>query len=348
MRLNRQPGSVARLVSVTAVAAATCTLWALPAGAASAATVTKANSVVSVYIHPKTAYVKQEVNLEAVVSSSSTPTGTVKFYRGSFELCSFTLSRASSTTASGSCNYAFQNTGVLHPEAVYSGDATHNGATGEAKVTILATNATTTTIDSITPDPDLAGHAATVKVTVSSSSGTPTGTVKVAPTSPTGLPPSYSCTATLSDGTGSCNVTPGAGTYGDVDYEATYSGDSGHSGSTSTGSHVLIVPETTTTTAGPTTAPAGDAIPLTADVVGQAKDNISPSAGGTGTVTFSINGAVPTGCSKDALTYDGNGNNDATCAVSLPGGSYTLKAAYSGDPNNLASSDTITLIVTTG
>jgi large repetitive protein len=183
-------------------------------------------------------------------------------------------------------------------------------------------------------------------VTVTSPSGTPTGTVVVAPTSPTGLPPSYSCTATLVNGSGSCQVTPGAGTFGDVFYQATYSGDATHAASVSTGTHELIVPETTTTSVSPATAAAGS-VTLTATVIGQAMTNISPSAGGTGTVTFTVTqGSVTVAtCSAAALTYNGAGANLATCTATLAAGSYTVTAVYSGDPNNLTSTGTETLTV---
>ena len=44
---------------------------------------------------------------------------------------------------------------------------------------------------------------------------------------------------------------PAAGTFGDVFYEATYSGDATHAASVSAGTHELIVPETTTTSVSP-------------------------------------------------------------------------------------------------
>jgi len=209
---------------------------------------------------------------------------------------------------------------------------------------------TITTITGFAPDPVLAGDPSTVSVTVTSVGGgpVPTETVVVAPISPTGLPASYSCTATLVAGKGSCAVTPGAGTFGDTDYEATYGGDATHTGSVSTGSHVLIVPETTTTTVTPATATAGS-VTLTATVIGQAMGNISPSAGGTGTVTFAI---APQGaasfvnvCTHAALTYDGGGANIATCTTILAAGTWVVEAGYTGDPNNLESEGTVTLVV---
>jgi hypothetical protein len=218
------------------------------------------------------------------------------------------------------------------------------GAASAATAAPAALTTTTTAITNANPGTVDAGKPYVIDVTVAPS--TATGTVNVVATSPTGLPPSYSCSFTLtsaSDGTGSCTVTPGAGTFGDVGYVAKYSGDATDAASTSPG-FTLVVPETTTTGVSPATAAPGS-VKLTAVVVGQAKDNISPSAGGSGTVTFYNGGAVIAGCAAAGLTYDGGGANLATCAATLAAGTYTITAKYSGDPNNLASSGTETLTV---
>jgi hypothetical protein len=218
------------------------------------------------------------------------------------------------------------------------------GAASAATAAPAAGTTTTTTITNANPGTVDAGDAFTFHVTVTGAGGTPTGTVAIVPTDPTDLPTSYSCTVTLADGAGSCAVTPGAGTFGDVDYTATYSGDGTFAGSAS-GTYELAVPESTTTTVSPATATAG-AVTLTATVVGEAKGNISPSAGGSGTVTF-YNGetVISTACAAAPLTYDGGGGNLATCKTTLAAGSYTITAKYSGDLNNLASSGAETLVV---
>lgn len=89
-------------------------------------------------------------------------------------------------------------------------------------------------------------------MTVTTPAGTPapTGTVQIAPTVVAPVA-DYLCTIKLtptSDGTGSCEVTPPNPSYGIIDYEATYSGDSAQGSSVSTGTHTLLVPDPTTTT----------------------------------------------------------------------------------------------------
>src|SRR5215469_15713279 len=292
---------------------------------------------------PSNASVGAAVQLSATVTSSgSTPTGVVTFKSGSATLCSAHLSRGAA-----SCAASFGSVGTVAVTGTYGGDAAHARSSGHASVTVTPAS-TTTTITNPSPGSVLAGLPFTVNVTVTSAFGTPTGTVMVAPTSPTGLPAPYSCTATLTAGKGSCQVTPLAGSFGDIFYEATYSGDATHTTSVSTGMHELIVPETTTTSVTPATAAHGP-VTLTATVIGQAMTNISPSAGGTGTVTFTItqNSMTVATCSSEPLTYAGGGANNATCQIpSLAAGTYTVTAAYSGDPNNLKSMGMETLTVT--
>lgn len=219
------------------------------------------------------------------------------------------------------------------------------GAASAATALPAAGTTTTTTITNTSPGTDGAGDAYTINVTVTGAGGTPTGNVTVAPSDAT-LPTSYTCTAKLTAGAGSCQVTPGAGTFGDVDYKATYSGDGTFAGSTS-GTFELIVPETTTTSLSPGNAKPG-AVNLEATVVSQAMDNISPTAGGSGTVTFYNGGTVLKGCGAVSLAYTDGGANIATCKVTLAAGNYPITAKYSGDPNNLASNGSETLTVTGG
>jgi hypothetical protein len=202
----------------------------------------------------------------------------------------------------------------------------------------------TTTITTASPGTVDAGDSFTIAVQVTGAGGTPTGTVEVAPNTPTGLPAPYSCEVTLSGGTGSCKVTPGAGTFGDVYYTATYSGDGTFAGSASNGDFELAVPESTTTSVSPAAAKAGT-VALVATVVGEDEGNISPTAGGSGTVTFYNGETVIAGCAAVGLVYNGGGGNLATCDATLAAGSYAITAKYSGDLNNLASNGDETLVV---
>jgi hypothetical protein len=346
---HRAVVGLVRLVSVATVVTATCALWVLPASAATARVAARHGTTTTVSATPSTAFVGRAVRLSATVRSRvGTPTGVVTFTWNGRRLCVATLRHGS-----GSCLARFSRARTYLVQGTYARNSRYFGSSGFARVRIVnppppRPHSTVTTISNPNPGTVLAGKPFTVNVTVTSASGIPTGRVVVAPTSPTGLPPSYSCTATLAAGKGSCQVTPGAGTFGDIFYEATYSGDATHTKSVSTGMHELIVPETTTTSVTPATAVHGS-VTLTATVIGQAKSNISPSAGGTGTVNFTITQGTATvaTCSNAKLTYNGAGDNLATCTVTLAASTtaYTVTAVYSGDPNNLTSMGTESLMV---
>ena len=352
-------GSV-RLMSVVAVGAATCAMWAIPAGAASAAPVSSSahrsvalaaasrhSSKVKVSISPKTSYPGESVRLSAsIVTAGKTPKGSVKFLYGSKKLCDPHVSHRAAH-----CYVKFSAARSYKIEAVYSGDSTHRSSSSKATATVKRLG-TSTAITSIAPGTVNAGSSATVSVSVTTPSGTPaaTGTVKVAPTNVVGpVDPKYLCTATLTAGTGKCTVTPPNPSYGVIEYEATYSGNASHAGSKSTGIHELVVPDTTTTalafSANPVASGAKEI--LTATVVNEGGDNISPSAGGSGTVTFTSDGTPIAGCTDVALTYAGTGNNIATCTYTTGAAepAASVEAAYSGDPVNLASSAAKTLTI---
>ena len=333
-----KPRRLAGIVSKTAVAAAAA-LLAVPAmaSAAPARAAVKHSSTLSVSASPRVTLAGTVVRLSATVKSANpTPTGSVTFWWGSKKLCSGKLSKDSTH-----CNTEFRTAGDYAVRGVYSGDSRHSGATRKVTV-VVKKNTTVTKINSISPDRVRAGQSATVKVIVASRAGAPaaTGTVSVKPTDAADAGKAgYSCTVTLkaaSHGTGTCKVTPPVPTYGTIEYVATYHGDGAHSGSKS-GQYKVIVPDVTTTTA--SFSSATDTI--TATVTNQEKNNISPSAGGTGTVTFSIGGVVIAGCTDAALSYSMATGNTATCSYTPTAGSVTVTATYSGDEANLRSSGTV-------
>jgi Bacterial Ig-like domain (group 3) len=340
---RRLSGRAIRLLSVTAVAAATCSLWAGAASAATAST-TKHATKTSVSVSPKTEYVRTDAKLSATVTGSGArPTGTVTFWSGARKLCDGKLAKGKMH-----CYADFLTAGSKTVVGRYSGNATHKASSGSAKETVItrpaATKyATTTTITNANPGTVNVGSKFTFDVSVASTgAGAPaaTGTVQVTATTE-GTGPDFDCTATVTGGEGSCTIT--APEYGVVDYDATYSGDSTHDASTYTGPYALAMMNVTTTTLVVTSGKAGD-ITLTADVnAGGA--NIDENEGGTGTVTFYVGTTADnlepvTGCADQMLTaFDGT-NNTATCTGNaelnalVSGTTYVVSAVYSGDEIN--------------
>jgi hypothetical protein len=221
------------------------------------------------------------------------------------------------------------------------------GAATAATAQAHAKYATATKITNKNPGSVRVGKKFTFHVTVTSPAGAPaaTGTVKV--TAP-GARSAFDCTAKLAGGKGSCRIT--APQYGVVQYEATYSGNATHNGSTYAGPYHLEMKNFTTTTAGPATASAGS-VTLTAEVYAMGAD-IDHAAGGTGSMTFYV-GTSPTGnpataCPAQLLTSfnPGTGDNEATCVYTLAAGTYYLTDKFSGDETNEPSnSKTVKLVV---
>ena len=324
-----------RVLSVTAMAATACTLWA---GAASAAT--KPATTTTISASPAPRWVGAVVKLSATVKGAGrVPTGTVTFKRGTVKLCTGRLSGGKT-----SCNVRFGGAGTFAVKGYYSGNATHKASTS-GRLSVVVRRSPTTTKITNTPNPGSvhSGAAFTFHVTVASRAGTPaaTGTVRVAPTSPTGLPfAEYGCNATVTGGKGSCTIHPPG--FGIVEYAATYGGNAAHTASRYAGPFPLAVENVTTTTINVTSATAG-AVTLTADVDSMGA-NITD---GSGSVAFYVGtsattlAAVPECAAVPLKTFTAP-NNVATCTGSatlnaLKAGTYTISAVYSGDVVNVGS-----------
>jgi hypothetical protein len=354
MRLNRaatdsaQTAGVTRrlgagaikLLSVTAVAAATCSLCAGVASAATAHT-TKHATKTSVSVSPKTAFVDEVVKLSAKVSGGKTPAGKFTFKINGHNICAVRLSHGNA-----SCRVVVEGPGTFNVRGFYAGNATHKASSsGVAKLkevrattTTKITNANDGTVD--------VGKPFTFHVTVTSQAGAPAanGSVKVAPTAPTGLSAAYSCTAKVTNGKGSCTITPPE--YGIDDFAASFAATRADKASAYTGPYALAVMNVTTTTVVVNSATTGD-ISVTADVDAMGA-NIDENNGGIGSVTFYVGtnagnlAAIPE-CAGMLLTAFDAPNNTVTCTDSATlnalkkGGSYLVAAVFSGDPVNLGS-----------
>ena len=181
-------------------------------------------------------------------------------------------------------------------------------------ITVVA--ATTTTVTS-SPNPSTYGESVTLTAHVTSAGGTPTGTVTFRDGSET------LCTATLSGGSASCSTTTIP--VGTQTITATYSGDANFLSSSGTTTQTVNQADTTTTaSSSPNPSTYGESVTLTADVT---------SAGGTptGSVTFSTG-------SETLCTATLSGGSASCSTTTIPVGTQTITATYSGDANFLPSS----------
>ena len=190
---------------------------------------TRASATVAVASSANPSAVNQAVTLTATVSGSAgTPSGAAAFLDGGSEVpgcASLTLS----ATGTAACSTNTLTAGNHAITVQYSGDAAYDSATSASftqAVNAPAKANATFSFDS-SANPSNAGQAVTLQLTLSGTSGSPTGSVSFLDSAA----PITGCTAlTLSGASASCTASFTAGTHS---ITVQYSGDSGYNASTS-------------------------------------------------------------------------------------------------------------------
>jgi hypothetical protein len=234
--------------------------------------------------------------------------------------------------AIGACTIAAKAlpVGAYKVSAAYPGDTDLKSSSGTASVGLTVVGAATTTGLSLSSSTVTYGNEATevFSATVTSSAGTPTGTVAVASSA------GALCQVTLSNGTGTCHPTAtqlAAGTVSKV--VATYAASGNFAGSSSPSALSFTVAKdasTTTVSESPTSVAPGNesASVFTARVTtghGEAVTNGETVKVTVGSTSCTVTLSAGTGTCKIA--------NSA-----LPAGRYAASATYPGDSNLTASS----------
>ena len=242
-----------------------------------------------------------------LTSASGTPTGNIQFFDGANLLSTQTVSAAgtatfttsSLTVGSHTITANYQPTGTFDPSSA-------------SLIQVIEGNPTSTTLTCL-PNPIDISKTALFTATVTSASGTPTGTVSF---SDDGTP-----LATTALAGNIVNFTYTGSVAGTHTIVATYVPSGSFAASSATCSEVVdALPTTSTLTVAPGTAPYGSSVTLTATVT-----PVTPPGAGvpTGTVTF-YNGASAIGAGTLA------GGVTTLSTASLPAGSYNLTCMYGG------------------
>lgn len=276
---------------------------------ASATTVTSS-------LNPST--VDQPVTLTASVASQAT--GTVTFFDGGTQLGSpQTLARGVATLTRSSLS-----AGTHQITASYSGDATFSPSTSPALAQVVNPKAQSTTAVASSTNPSVFGGPVTFTAKVTSSSGTPTGSVTFSSGNTT------LGTAALNN-KGVATFTTSALPPPTNTVTAAYGGDANFSGSSATVNQTV---NKATPTVGLSSnnnpSKSGASVTFTITVTGV------PQSAPTGTITLSIDGvtkANPALSGSSPLTY-------TTSSLSI--GTHTVTAAYSGDTNYTTGSASLT------
>jgi LPXTG-site transpeptidase (sortase) family protein len=283
--------------------------------------------------------VGQNVTYTATVTASppgaGTPTGTVDFQDGGVSIAGCGAQALVAGTATCTLTYAVAGSHTI--TAIYSGDTNFSTSTSAPLTQTIGKDPTTTSLSS-SVNPSVAGQTVTFTATVTANppgAGTPTGTVDF---QDGGVNIAGCVGVTMVGATASC-VDPGAGTH---TITAIYSGDANFLSSTSAPLIQTVNQDPTTTSLGSSANPSvsGQTVTFTAIVTPNPPGSGTP----TGTVTFRDGGANIAGCVGRPLV-----GATATCSDTFVGGSHSITATFSGDPDFLTStSGSVTELILPG
>lgn len=274
-------------------------------------TITQTSTTVTAVPNPAIAGVPLAITATVkVIGGSATPTGSVTFTSGGVTLGSAALNNAGTAAISPALA-----PGVYPIVAIYSGDANDNTSVS-SPYSLTVSFATTSTSITSTPNPSVAQSTVTYTAKVTGNGGVPTGSVTFYADGDAMEP------AVNLDSTGTAVFTYARLAAGSHQITAVYSGDVNNSTSTSAPITQVVQTIPTVTYLGfASTSGATPQVILVASVL-NASGLATPAP--TGTVTF-----------ESGTTVIGSGPVDsnfvATLTLSLPDGSYTITAYYSGD-----------------
>ena len=288
----------------------------------------------------------------ALSAANPTPTGTVTVKTGATILCTAVL-----TGGTGACAISAPTLlGVSAVNAVvatYGGDANYGGSVSSTTpVNLAVVKAPTTTGFVLSTSVVTYGGESTTSITATVTPGftfgTATGTVTV-------RSGGTLCTITLtgaSGNAGSCSPSdtalPVSSSPSSV--TAVYSGDANFTGSTSSAQTLTVIQATTATslTEAPTSIVVGQesAASFTPTLTVAPTTAGSPTGQVTITATNTATQAVTTLCSIAAAAASGSASCAPATSTQLTPGTYTLTAAYPGDPNFTPSSGTAPALLT--
>ena len=251
--------------------------------------------------------VKFTATVSAVAPATGTPTGTVTFLDGTTTLGTGTLSNGAAVLST-----AALTTGIHTITASYSGDSSFAAATS-SPFTQIVLNSASASVTSF-PRPGIVGQAVTFTATISAvtGAGTPTGSVTFLDgTTVLGA-------QTLSDGTAILSTTGlSSGTHV---IAVSYPGDGSFAPAISPPLSQLVLKGSAIALASSKNpANAGASVTFTAAVVPLAPATGTP----TGTVTFTYG--------KSSSTISLSNGVATLSSTTLPSGSDTITASYSGD-----------------
>ena len=277
-----------------------------------AATIKAETSVTITAQTPEPSSFGQAVQISVSVTSGTglVPTGNVNITIAGGGNCALTLN-----AGVGSCSLVPAVVGTSILQASYTGNTSF--ATSQAQLSHTTNPATTsTTILSDTPDPSTFGDAITVSFGVAGGVSVAPGSVQISDGN------GASCTGVLSNGLGSCVLTPALG--GSVTLSANYAGNSLFSSSSDSEAHVVnaVASSVNISATSPNPSVFGQAINVSA--------NLSSTVG-TPTGPIQISDAAGASCQIPSSSGSCN-------LIPINVGTLSLRADFVGNATHLASS----------
>jgi sugar lactone lactonase YvrE len=261
------------------------------------------------------------ITFTATISAGGdTTTGTVSFLSNGAPIAGCGNITEGSNHAAA-CSTSALPLGPSSITASYSGDA--NDASSVSAAVLQVVKQPATVVLTVSPNPVVVEATATLTATVTAATGTPTGTV-------TFYDGTTAVGSAILNSSGVAYFSTSILAVGTQSLTAQYSGDTSNATGTSPIVIEIVQQATTTTTlsSSGTTATVGTAVTFTATVT--SANGPAPA----GTVEF-MNGSIVLGNGTV------NPNGTATLVLSsLSPGTYSIVAAYSGDPDDAISSST--------
>jgi large repetitive protein len=272
----------------------------------------------------------QSVTFTATVTGSGgvTPTGTVTFIdqTNNQVLGTINLIAAGNNSAEAVLMTSALTAGSHSILATYSGDPNFNASTASLAQTVNKVATSTGLVSSL--NPSVSGQSVTFTATVSSTGGTPTGSITFTDQT------TNQTLGTVQLANRQAVLTISTLAPGTHMIQASYSGDTNFAASSTTLSQTVnkaAVTLSLVSSANP--SQAGQSVTFTATVTGNAAGGATP----TGSVTFVIGG--------NSTSVPLSGITASISTTTLPTGSDTITANYSGDPNFSSASQSITQTV---
>jgi len=222
--------------------------------------------------------------------------------------------------------------------ATYSGDTYYNGGLGTTVVTVTPVGTITPTVTVVSPSAPVSPVQLTVSVTVTGPAGDPAPTGMVSISNPN----LNSFAMPLVNGTATFNYYDVTIPDGPNTFTATYAGDSNYASGTSSGIINILGSAHVSISSTPSSIVVNQPLNLTVTVTSDA--NVPAP---TGTVTIYGGNGLGTGNYTSAALPLVSGMASLTIpANSLPQGSDSLEAIYSGDANHLTGVSVVYITVT--